>query len=232
MEINQIAEKNSVNITKEERDAYMERLKVALKKRNTNVASLQLQLGKANAYFRNMGYVTKQMEQRIHEIIPDLNIEYINEGKGEMFLEGVCQKPINNKASADNTRFVPLLTTAAHGGSLVGFDEQGSVYSYEKVISPVCNADLALTVTGDSMSPEYPNGCRVFVRKINEVAFIDWGATYVLDTVNGVIVKNIFPNDDESKVTCRSVNKEYPDFCVNKSDIRGWYKVVLQMSLK
>ena len=66
MEINQIIEKNSVTITKEERDAYMERLKVALKKRNTNVASLQLQLGKANAYFRNMGYVTKQMEQRIH----------------------------------------------------------------------------------------------------------------------------------------------------------------------
>lgn len=232
MEINQFIEKNSCTITKEERDAFMERLKTALKKRDTNVASLQLQLGKANAYFRNMGYISKQMERKIHEIIPDLNIEYINNGIGEMFIEGLPKKPAVKTELVENTKFVPLLTTAAHGGSLIGFDEQGSTYPYEKVISPVFNADLALTVTGDSMSPEYPNGCRVFVRKINEVAFIDWGATYVLDTINGVVVKNIFPNEDENKVTCHSINKEYPDFSISKSDIRGWYKVVLQMSLK
>ena len=32
-----------------------------------------------------------------------------------------------------------------------------------------------LPVSGNSMAPEYPEGSRVVVRRINERAFIEWG---------------------------------------------------------
>ena len=83
------------------------------------------------------------------------------------------------------------------------------------------------------MSPEYPSGSKVFLQKINEKSFIEWGNTYVLDTNNGIIIKNVFMNkDDEDSIVCRSINPNYADFTVRKQDIRGWYRVRLCMILK
>lgn len=233
MRTKEVGVRNSCNITQEERDAFMERLKSVCRKRGTTVASMQLKLGKANAYFRNMGYITDSIAEEIKVYIPDINIEYVNSGVGEPFIEGIPRKKIVEEVRNDlKVKQVPLLSTAAHGGSLIGFDE-GNNIQCEMIMSPVNNADIALTVAGDSMSPEYPNGCRVFIRKINEAAFLDWGCTYVLDTINGIVIKNIFPVEgDESRVVCRSINPNYPDFSVSKTDVRGWYKVVLQMSMK
>ena len=225
--------KNSCNITQEERNAFMERFKSVCRKRGTTVAAMQIKLGKANAYFRNMGFISESIAEEVKQYIPDINIEYVNNGIGEQFIEGIPSKMIEKEDKiAPKVKQVPLLSTAAHGGSLIGFDE-GDHIQCEMIMSPVTNADIALTVAGDSMSPEYPNGCRVFIRRINEAAFLDWGCTYVLDTINGIVIKNIFPKDgDESKVVCRSINPNYPDFTISKVDVRGWYKVVLQMSMK
>ena len=225
--------KNSCNITQEERNAFMERFKTVCRQRGTTVAAMQIKLGKANAYFRNMGYISEFIGEEIKEYIPDINIEYVNEGIGEPFISGIPRKKIEKEDKLiAQVKQVPLLSTAAHGGSLIGFDDANNIQC-EMIMSPVSNADIALTVAGDSMSPEYPNGCRVFIRRINEAAFLDWGCTYVLDTINGVVIKNIFPMEgDESKVVCRSINPNYPDFAVSKTDVRGWYKVVLQMSMK
>lgn len=233
MRTKEIDVKNSCNITQEERNAFMERFKSVCRKRGTTVAAMQIKLGKANAYFRNMGFISESIAEEVKQYIPDINIEYVNNGIGEQFIEGIPSKMIEKEDKiAPKVKQVPLLSTAAHGGSLIGFDE-GDNIQCEMIMSPVTNADIALTVAGDSMSPEYPNGCRVFIRRINEAAFLDWGCTYVLDTINGIVIKNIFPKDgDESKVVCRSINPNYPDFTISKVDVRGWYKVVLQMSMK
>ena len=233
MRTKEIDVKNSCNITQEERNAFMERFKSVCRKRGTTVAAMQIKLGKANAYFRNMGFISESIAEEVKQYIPDINIEYVNNGIGEQFIEGIPRKIIGKEDKvAPIVKQVPLLSTAAHGGSLIGFDE-GNNIQCEMIMSPVNNADIALTVAGDSMSPEYPNGCRVFIRRINEAAFLDWGCTYVLDTINGIVIKNIFPVEgDESRVACRSINPNYPDFTVSKTDVRGWYKVVLQMSMK
>lgn len=231
MEINNQEVKNSCNITQEERDAMMDRLKAACRKKGLTVAWLQVQLGKANAYFRNMGYISPSMATNVKQYIPDLNIEYINKGIGEPFLE--LSDDIVSSNGCESCYKVKLLPVSSYAGTLSSFSDSVTEGECETIISPVKDVDFAITVTGDSMSPEYPNGCKVLIRKINEEAFIDWGRTYVLDTVNGAVIKNIFPClSDESMVVCRSVNANYPDFMVSKSDIHGWYRVVLQMALK
>lgn len=104
----------------------------------------------------------------------------------------------------------------------------------EKIISPIGKVDFAITVSGDSMAPEYPSGSQVLIKKINERAFIDWGRTYVLDTCNGTIIKKLMPSDsgDSALVKCVSINPTYPPFEVNLHDVYGIYRVMLCMAIK
>lgn len=191
-----------------------------------SVAELQTAIGKSNAYFQNTARPSAKVMQVIKSKFPDVNTEWILTGTGPMFIG-------ENASERVEVNQIPLLPISAQGGSLTDFEAQVMEYDCEKIISPIRDAQLAVPVTGDSMSPEYPSGCRVLVRKINERAFIEWGRTYVLDTVNGTVVKNIYPcKDDDDKIVCRSVNPNFSDFEIDKSDIRGWYRVLMEISLK
>lgn len=217
--------RNSRTITEEERKAFLKRFQRACKHKGITLQQLTVRIGKGHGYFNHMGYLPPQVESAVKKIIPDLNIDFINNGEGDMFIplaEDLAKK-----------REIPLLPISARAGTLTGFSEGVSDYECERIYSPVQGAQIAITVTGDSMEPEYPSGCVVFIKKINEKAFVEWGKTYVLDTCNGVVIKKLFPVDgDNSKFICRSVNSAYPDFVVKFTDVYGIYKVLLQMSLK
>ena len=133
----------------------------------------------------------------------------------------------------ESATIVPLIPISAQGGSLNDFTASVMEYDCEKVLSPIRDVDFAMTVSGDSMSPEYPSGCQVLVKRINERAFIDWGKVFVLDTINGTIIKKLMPVEgNPEKVTCVSINPEYPSFEVGFEHIRGVYRVLMCMSLK
>lgn len=127
---------------------------------------------------------------------------------------------------------VPLMPFAAQGGRLTDFSESVSEWQCEKVISPIKGVDFAISVSGDSMSPEYPSGSIVLIKRINEVAFIEWGKVYVLDTCNGVVIKKLMPTDEEGKMQCVSINPEYPPFEVHLEHVYGVYKVLMVMAIK
>lgn len=221
--------KNSHSITKEERMAFIDRFKRACRSKGMTLQQLQVQLGRTNGYFRNMGYISPKMAVEVKKIMPDLNIEYINKGVGEMFIT-----PDVVKAEMEKKKHqVPLVPIRARGGTLLGFSEGINKFECEMVISPVDGAQLAITVSGDSMAPVYPSGTLVYMKRINEKDFIEWGRTYVLDTCNGVIVKNLFPVDgDEGQVICRSINPSYPDFKVKLVDIYAIYRVLYSSALR
>lgn len=134
----------------------------------------------------------------------------------------------------DGAHMIPLLPISAQGGTLNDFVMAVKEIDCEKIISPIGHADFAITVSGDSMAPEYPSGSQVLIKKINERAFIDWGRTYVLDTCNGTVIKKLMPSDsgDSNIVKCVSINPAYPPFEVNLHDVYGIYRVMLCMSIK
>lgn len=129
---------------------------------------------------------------------------------------------------------VPLLPLSAQGGTLNEFVISVRQHECEKIISPIKDVDFAITVSGDSMAPEYPNGCQVFIKRINESAFIEWGKTYVLDTCNGTVVKILTPSPNKNCVRCVSINPDpiFAPFDVQLSDIYGIYRVKLCMCIK
>lgn len=80
-----------------------------------------------------------------------------------------------------------------------------------------------------SMIPDYCPGDIVAIKRINGRAFIEWGKVYVLDTCNGVIIKEIQPSEDEGCITCVSRNnpEKYRPFEVNldPEEFYGMYAV-------
>ena len=129
----------------------------------------------------------------------------------------------------EETKRVPLIPFEARGGQLDGFARNGvTLAQCETVPTPFKGAQFAISVRGQSMSPTYPSGCVLFISK-NIADWVEWGKVYVLDTENGVIVKQLAPSSlGNDFVCCKSFNDapEFAPFDVPKSTIFGIYRVV------
>ena len=196
-------------------------------------------IGVSAAYISSMRKsIQPDKLRRIIESYPDLNTSWLLTGEGSMLVENspseLNQTPseVEKTSSEEKTMRIPLLPISAQGGSLNDFVTSVDVTECEMIISPIKGADYAITVSGESMSPEYPSGSQVLIKKINERAFIDWGRVYVLDTCNGTVVKRLFPAETPGSVLCKSINPEYPPFEVSLEDVYGVYRVLMCMSMK
>lgn len=174
--------------------------------------------------------LSPEIADKIVSVFPVINRTWLLTGEGDMLNESTTSTTFNE----DKVTTVPLLPISAQGGTLNDFVMAVKEIDCEKIISPIGHADFAITVSGDSMAPEYPSGSQVLIKKINERAFIDWGRTYVLDTCNGTVIKKLMPSDsgDSNIVKCVSINPAYPPFEVNLHDVYGIYRVMLCMSIK
>ena len=192
----------------------------------------QLEIGKSFLSDIKAGrkVLSEQIVLKICALDARINRTWLLTGEGSMFTTEPSLAGFNEM---EYTR-VPLLPISAQGGSLNDFVVSVSLQDCEKIISPINGADIAITISGDSMADEYPNGSIVLAKRINERAFIDWGKVYVLDTCNGVVVKTLTPSEKENYVRCVSINPDpiYAPFEVALNDIYGVYRVMLCMAKK
>ena len=178
---------------------------------------------------------------RISKAYPQINVNWLRTGEGTMLVSpsgSASTSPVREqdfpREESRTATFVKLIPVAAQGGSLTDFIYSVKESDCELIASPIRDVDLAIQVSGDSMAPEYPNGSHVYVKRINERAFIEWGKVYVLDTCNGSVIKILVPSDREGYVKCLSINPDpkFAPFEVSLEDIRGVYRVLLCMSIK
>ena len=127
---------------------------------------------------------------------------------------------------------VLVIPYGARGGTIGDFVDGVREFDCEKVLSPIKGADYAMEVTGDSMSPDFPSGSRILIKKVDETAFIAWNEVYVLDTPNGAVIKRIRRTEDPAVVECVSINPAYQPYRIDRDFVRGWYRVLMVMSLK
>lgn len=149
--------------------------------------------------------------------------------KVEAIVKYYDDKPTNEEIDQEMVLVIP---TGARAGTLADFSTSVAQYDCERMVTPIKGADFAIQVTGDSMSPEYPSGSVVLIKKINENAFIEWGKTYVLDTENGAVIKNIRRTDNPQVIECVSLNPAYQPFTMDTKYINGWYRVLMVLALK
>ena len=217
-----------------------ERLLQFLRYKKLGQQKFEISIGMSNGWANKVGdSIRENTLQKIKEVYPELNIAWLKSGVGEMLItgdsEGTLETPGDSETSEEITaKLIPLLPIAAQGGSLNDFVVSVKESDCEKVVSPIRGADFAMPISGDSMAPEYPNGSQIFIKRINEKAFIEWGKVYVLDTCNGVVVKILVPSQKDGYVRCVSINTDpiFAPFEVAWEDIHGVYRVLLCMSVK
>lgn len=127
---------------------------------------------------------------------------------------------------------VRLLPYEARGGTIGDFVDAVHDYDCETVISPLPKADFAMEIVGNSMAPEFSPGDRILIKRIDPNLFIEWGRVYVLDTDNGAVIKQIRKTDNPEEVECVSLNPAFQSFTIPVNAIRGWYRVLMSMSMK
>jgi hypothetical protein len=206
-----------------------ERLKEFILYKRITVQKFEKSIGVGNSFVNSI--VSGIGGDKLYRIIkeyPELNIDWLLNEEGDMINE------ITSQVAEDTLPYVPLVPVAATGGPLTDFTDGVLPQNCERIRSPFDCAELAVPIRGDSMSPEYPNGSIVFVRRINPDAFVEWGKVYVLCTVNGDVIKEIHPAQDNKHVICRSLNPFRPiaDFQVLVADIYSWWIVLGCVSRK
>ena len=207
------------------------KLKEYFENKGITQSEIAEKLGVSKAYVNALftgkrAFGKKQAESWVN--LFGLSASWLLTGEGDM-LTG--EKTIQSSTESD-IHLIPLLPVSAQGGSLNDFVVSIKESSCEKIISPIKGADYAMSVSGESMAPEYPSGSQILIKRIDEKAFIDWGRVYVLDTCNGTVIKRLFPSETADKVLCKSINPEFPPFEVSLSDVYAVYRVLMCMSLK
>lgn len=168
----------------------------------------------------------------IGDAFPQLNTMWLLTGEGNMLKEYASP---DNDEDMEEGYLVPLVPISVMAGELSTIDTEGvNSWECERILSPIKGIDMAFPVLGDSMEPEYPNGSKVFVKKINHFDFIPYGNVFVLDTTNGPLLKQVKKSQEEDCILCVSLNEAagYEPFDVPLRTVRAMYRVIMCLSLK
>lgn len=165
----------------------------------------------------------------ICKAFPELNVNWLLTGEGQMTRVNESTAIMESHPQKKSDVYtVPVVPTEAMAGTLGAVSESVDLAHCRRIPCPVPDADFAIPVTGNSMEPEIPSGSMLYIKRLNERAFIPWGHTIVIDTANGVVVKKVFPSKSEEHITAISVNKDYPPLEIEKDSIYGMYRVLGQ----
>lgn len=205
-----------------------ERLLNFLKEEGISSSEFARKMGLSPAYVASM---RKSMPldkvERLVEVFPQINRDWLLYGEGEMYRD-MGETEINPHRL--DRHIVPLVPTQARAGSFEEYVKGITEKDCQKIYSPVKGIDLSIRVQGDSMEPNIPNGTYLFLKRINEKAFIPWGSPLVLDTENGSVVKMLFPSEKgEGYLEARSYNPNYPPFQIPVESIYGIYRIMAEM---
>jgi repressor LexA len=165
----------------------------------------------------------------IRQKCPDLNIDWLLFDEGEMILDTETVNKVEsgyevNKRSKKLIPLIPIEAVAGLGSGDFEIQDKDIIDGYQIPDFERKGVEYIIRVSGSSMSPKYSNGDLLGCKRITDTTFFQWGKPYVLDTNQGVMVKRLFPVDENSEaLICHSDNKEnYPPFVINKSSI---YKI-------
>lgn len=165
---------------------------------------------------------------------PDLSADWLMMGRGEMIkkdsndVQAQLEQPVEDytktaqQVPEGSLEGIPLIPLSAMAGAFSG---ESFVMEYEcerYVIPAFKGADFLIQIKGDSMQPTYYSGDLVACQRMSfNDLFFQWNKAYVLDTIQGPLIKRIMPGSDADHILIVSDNNNYPPFELHKDQFNG-----------
>nr|DAO18612.1 MAG TPA: putative transcriptional regulator [Caudoviricetes sp.] len=167
--------------------------------------------------------ITEDVITKFFATYPEVNIEWLMTGRGEMFNKEpkvsskqqptiADERPVASPATRPGDG-IPLIPIEAMAGALTG-EQTVLEYECERYVVPVFKgADFLIPVKGSSMYPKYSSGDIVACQRVPmSELFFQWNKVYVIDTNQGALIKRIKPGSDKEHVLIVSDNEKYDPF--------------------
>ena len=187
-------------------------------------------LGVSNAYIGAMRRsISDDKVRKIRQSFPDLNTDWLLYGEGNMLRQDTT---LSVHGGHNDGTLIPLLPVDAFAGRLQDYSTGVGLADCEMIVSPVRGADYAIRVSGDSMEPKIHDGSTILIKRINDKAFIPWGNSMVIDSENGVLVKDVYPDEDNPHcIAAKSINPKYPTLSIPRNSIYGLYRILASIQV-
>ncbi|MRJ08146.1 hypothetical protein EDL99_04500 [Ornithobacterium rhinotracheale] len=169
---------------------------------------------------------------KLVENYPQYDLEWLLTGEGSMLKDEKTEKQ-----SEKPKNLIPLyddVVTIGGTSSVAELSGNSKPTEYIDAGDWFTNVTAAIRHYGDSMV-EYPNGCILALRAINDINSIVWGRTYVIETNEIRVTKRMqtCPEDDNYIMAYSTNNETYVDgrlvhepFRIKKEDIRRIFMVL------
>ena len=172
-----------------------------------------------NRQLNEGGNVSMELLRAINKFFPEVSIEWIFKGKGDMYRK-------ENDDMQNVSPFYDSITVSAGVRDVVSDDCE---LSDNYVSIPGKKADFFFPVVGTSMQPEINPGDIIGVNRMDSYDILDEKKVYMIITHDARMIKHCSINKkDAETIVCTSPN--YPSFYLKKDEILAIYDVVIKIS--
>jgi len=202
-----------------------ERLKKFLKHLNTGQNSFERKVGIANGYINNLkGSIGSDNIDKIGTHFPELNIEWLISGKGEMLKTST----VTDSFSIVNFKqrgYAPFYSEMRVSGGQYDLAKIGDEEPDSWVKFPGITADAWFPVIGFSMEPKIYSGDIVGVVVVNNWERVDTEIIYMVVTIYDRMIKRLQLDESDPEIIW-AISENYPKFKLHRSEILKIYRVV------
>lgn len=148
------------------------------------------------------GNISIKSLNKISTHYPELNIDWLQTGKGEMLKSAAA-----TTGESDPGKMIPFYDAQAAAGTFYEMD-MSAVTRPSKMIRMgdfLNDSEAAIQVFGNSMTPNYPAGCIVGTKLLTD-SFIEPGTVYVIETRDNRYLKRLYYCEGEDCFECVSDN--------------------------
>jgi phage repressor protein C with HTH and peptisase S24 domain len=190
----------------------LDRLKDYIAAKGISISAFEKSIGMSNASFgkslKNNGAIGTDKLENILNVYSDINIEWLLTGNGEMLKSDRSKGEEERKYRSRH--LIPLYDISAIGGRQYDAD-MTAVSNPAGMVDTgdwFLDATAAMSVQGESMSPEYKPGSIVALKEVKDWQIIMYGEDYVIETDEIRVIKRIQHSDHTNTLMACSINME------------------------
>lgn len=159
--------------------------------KDVTVNEFSNKIGVSNGYFAKQrsvnGNVSSRIIEKIVNLYPEISLEWLILGKGNMCIENSNKsnslQPLSNEKVSHtiDSQEIPLYDISAAAGCVMLFQDSNNMVPIDTIKIPnLAKCDGAVFARGDSMYPIIKSGDIILYKVMQGLDTIIWGETYIV----------------------------------------------------